>query len=168
MVPCKVCGDERPVKAKADWYVARARQRMCNACQYRTMRTRATTGGNCQTCGRSCAVRADLCRQCYYATKRSNHQCLDCRKPLRNLKAVRCQACYRATLGPVKPPPRPINWDIDEMAVDRLRSGSPVKANPGERRAAARLLARYGLSASQIAERLRVSQRTVERYRSVA
>jgi DNA-binding NarL/FixJ family response regulator len=57
---------------------------------------------------------------------------------------------------------------VDEMAVERLLSGSPVRANAVERRIAVVYLTRHGLSARQVAERLRVTQRTVVRLRARA
>jgi DNA-binding CsgD family transcriptional regulator len=56
---------------------------------------------------------------------------------------------------------------IDEIAVERAVSGERVCLSAAERAEAIRLLHGRGLSAQQIAERLHVTARTVQRYRVV-
>lgn len=56
--------------------------------------------------------------------------------------------------------------DVDEIAVERAVIGDrPARLNKAERIAAAARLTRNGLTARQIATRLRVTPRTVTRYR---
>jgi DNA-directed RNA polymerase specialized sigma24 family protein len=73
----------------------------------------------------------------------------------------RCRAC---TLKPTTPPQVGAG-EPDEMAVERLVSGSPVQSYPADRKAAVEYLTARGLTARQIADRLRVSDRTVTRWR---
>lgn len=58
--------------------------------------------------------------------------------------------------------------DIDVIAVERLLMRSPVRSTRAERQAAVTYLTRNGLTARQIAERARISERTVVRLRSRA
>lgn len=53
----------------------------------------------------------------------------------------------------------------DHVVVDRLAGGVKVQSTLTERLTATTALGRMGMSASQIAARLHVSARTVERYR---
>jgi DNA-binding NarL/FixJ family response regulator len=59
------------------------------------------------------------------------------------------------------------NWPVepDEMAIERLVAGIPVRARPVERQAAVAYLTRQRLSAAQIARRIGCTKRTVERHR---
>lgn len=59
--------------------------------------------------------------------------------------------------------PRP---DVDLVVVQRLLSGSVVESTRAERQAAVAELDALQLSASQIARRLHLSKRTVERLRA--
>jgi DNA-binding NarL/FixJ family response regulator len=56
--------------------------------------------------------------------------------------------------------------EIDEVAVQRALHGDPVRLNRFERRAAVEVLTKRGLSARKIAERLRVTERAVQRHRT--
>jgi hypothetical protein len=58
------------------------------------------------------------------------------------------------------------NADLDEVAVIRLISGSPVASTKAERREATRLLTARGRSASWIAEHVHITERSVTRYRA--
>jgi transposase len=55
---------------------------------------------------------------------------------------------------------------IDEVVVDRLVRGEACPATKHERYAAFQILESRGLLASEMAQRLGCSQRTIERYRS--
>lgn len=55
--------------------------------------------------------------------------------------------------------------DVDEVAVYRAMHGDPVRLTKPERREAVRQLTHAGASARVIADRLRVSDRTVKRDR---
>ena len=55
--------------------------------------------------------------------------------------------------------------EVDEMAVVRLLAGSKVLSTRGERIEAVRVLTGQGRSASWIADYLRTTRRSVERYR---
>lgn len=57
---------------------------------------------------------------------------------------------------------------VDEIAVQRAMRGQPVRLTPAERREAVHRLTRAGLSAAQIAARLRVAQRSVVRHRAAS
>lgn len=57
-------------------------------------------------------------------------------------------------------------WPADDAVVARLLAGDEVRARGCEYEAAIEQLERYKYSAAQIAARLRISQRTVVRYRS--
>lgn len=59
-----------------------------------------------------------------------------------------------------------LSEDYDWAAVVRLLDGSPVRSTPAERYRAAVRLFGYGLSNGQIAQRIRCTQRTAERYRA--
>ena len=106
---------------------------------------------------------AKQCRACYRGQGR---HCIECSGPLSRGRTY-CRSCW-LQLHPTKPTPNPKPWDVDEMAVERLRRGYPVHSNPAERRQAAAALLRLGLSTPQMAERLKVSERTAERYRQYA
>lgn len=57
--------------------------------------------------------------------------------------------------------------DLDQVAIDRAVAGDPPAGmRPAERYEAVRRLTVCGLSAKQIAERLRVVARTVQRARA--
>ena len=58
------------------------------------------------------------------------------------------------------------NADLDEVAVIRLISGSPVTSTKAERREATRLLTERGRSAAWIARQLRITPRSVHRLRA--
>ena len=58
--------------------------------------------------------------------------------------------------------------NVDDVAVQRLLTGSTVHSTRAERQAATATLTGWGMSASQIAARLHVSARTVERLRARA
>jgi DNA-binding NarL/FixJ family response regulator len=55
---------------------------------------------------------------------------------------------------------------IDEVAVERAAKGERIRLTPAERQAAVAHLTRWGYSAAEIAERLGVTARTVERIRA--
>ena len=78
----------------------------------------------------------------------------------------RCMPCYiEFSARPLNPPDCSTD-NIDEVAVMRLLAGQPVRATVAEKLEAMRRLP-VGLSAREIAERLRVSARQVQRYRSM-
>lgn len=106
---------------------------------------------------------ATQCRACYRSPR---YRCAQCSGPLSKGRTF-CRPCW-LQLHPAKPVKPPKDWDVDEMAVERLRRGYPVRSNPGERREAAIALLRLGLSTPEMAERLQVSARTAERYRQYA
>lgn len=58
------------------------------------------------------------------------------------------------------------NADMDEVAVIRLISNSPVTSTKAERREATRQLTSRGRSASWIADHLHITERSVTRYRA--
>lgn len=58
--------------------------------------------------------------------------------------------------------------DIDWVVVDRLVAGIPVRSNRAERIEAAAIMTRRGMSAAEIAEQMRCSDRSVVRYRGVS
>jgi len=58
------------------------------------------------------------------------------------------------------------NRFLDEVAVIRLTTGSPVTSTKAERLAAVDILTTRGLSAAVIARRLHTTQRSVWRYRA--
>lgn len=76
--------------------------------------------------------------------------------------------CLRCALVARSEEMRDRHSQVDEMAVERLLSGSMVQATRAERQAAITYLTGHGLSAREIAERIRVSSRTVQRLRSRA
>lgn len=55
---------------------------------------------------------------------------------------------------------------IDPVVIDRLLRGDPVRSYPRERRLAVAELTRRGLTATQIADRLRCTPRAVVRHRA--
>jgi hypothetical protein len=69
----------------------------------------------------------------------------------------RCRPCALGT--------RRRDDDLDEIAVERLVAGRPVRSTVAERLEAMRRLP-TGLSARQTAERFGVASRTIVRYRS--
>jgi len=58
------------------------------------------------------------------------------------------------------------NASLDEVAVIRLTSGSPVTSTKAERLEAVRLLVDRGYSTAVVAERLHTTTRSVWRYRA--
>jgi len=58
------------------------------------------------------------------------------------------------------------NRFLDEVAVIRLTSGSPVASTKAERLSAVDILTTRGLSTAVIAERLHTTQRSVWRYKA--
>lgn len=121
--------------------------------------------GQCAQCqGPKIGYYAKVCRTCYLALP--SRRCPDCGKKLTSSHSSRCQACWDAIRPRAGHVSTPKGWEVDEMAVERLMWGYPVNANPSERRLATKELERYGLTAVQIAERLRVTPRSVERYRA--
>ena len=75
-----------------------------------------------------------------------------------------CKACWlrRITIHQVALSTE----EPDHAAVQRLLNGAPVKAGVADMQAAVKYLDSHGMSARQIAERLRVSERTVVRMRA--
>ena len=59
------------------------------------------------------------------------------------------------------------NSEVDPMAVVRLTTGHPVQSTQAERIAAVATLTARGESAAGIAGMLRVTERTVTRYRAL-
>lgn len=57
---------------------------------------------------------------------------------------------------------------LDEIAIERAMAGDDVHLTPRERAEAARRLTGRGLSAAEVADRLRTTKRSVVRYRSAA
>jgi len=79
------------------------------------------------------------------------------------LLARQCKACFvkeATTLPPLKGAGEP-DWEV----VQRLLDGVPVRSWPADRRAAVQYLTARGLTAQQISDRLRISKRTVVRWR---
>lgn len=74
-----------------------------------------------------------------------------------------CRPCYRAQY--LREIARPAVDQVDEMAVQALLSGRPVRTTRPERQVAVTYLTDRRESAARIAERLRISQRTVTRLR---
>ncbi|WP_353650088.1 hypothetical protein ABLG96_03810 [Nakamurella sp. A5-74] len=68
-----------------------------------------------------------------------------------------------------EPPPDGVDRgrvvDIDEVVIDRLIAGIPVRSNVPERKAAVQILTLRGWSAMRIGQQLGCAQRTVVRYR---
>lgn len=81
-----------------------------------------------------------------------------------------CRSCWHHFIGPaVSEGLRAWHESVDEVAVQRLLSGEPPRTTTrAERQRAVSYLVDHRLPNSTIAERLRVSQRTVERLRSRA
>lgn len=69
-----------------------------------------------------------------------------------------CRACFLRALNERQA-------DIDEMAVERLLSGSPVRSTRAERQLAVAYLTERKQPLALIAERLHISRRTAERLR---
>lgn len=78
-----------------------------------------------------------------------------------------CKQCRieAGEIPAVKPEPEWVD-PVDEAVVLRLLAGHPVQAKIVERTEAIARLDAYGYSAEQIAQRLRMSQRTVVRHRA--
>lgn len=79
-----------------------------------------------------------------------------------------CATCYNRSLqeGGVQRTDNYYRDPPDEVVVERAASGHTTKARPVERRAAVAICDRRGMSAAQIAERLGVTTRTVQRARA--
>ena len=69
-------------------------------------------------------------------------------------------------LGRYQRGPRRRGDDIDDIAVERAMHGDPLVLTLPERELAVQLLTSRGHSALEIARRLRIAPRTVERYRA--
>jgi len=73
----------------------------------------------------------------------------------------------RAQMRGERPPPlRGPDVELDEIAIEVAAAGKPVDLTIPERREVVRLLTSRGLSAREIAKRLRLSQRQVVRHRA--
>jgi DNA-binding NarL/FixJ family response regulator len=90
--------------------------------------------------------------------------CPDCGAP-KHRTSERCLPCGQAVAVEKL---RDYHRQVDDVAVDRLISGSRVRTTRAERQAAVTYLTGHGLSARQIANRTRMSARTVQRLRSRA
>lgn len=103
MVPCIVCGRERPILTGTNIHIWDAWRRPCKTCHVQANRRNLT----------------------------SAHQ-----------------------------------DEVDEVAVERIMAGwPPADTTPAERRRAVQLLTQRGMPLPEIARRLRVTERTVSRYR---
>lgn len=109
----------------------------------------------CPTCGdvRTLTMRSrqPVVRECRVCASRRVAE----RYPFTKEEAMRGRQTYLARLA-----------ELDPVVVDRLVSGRPQPATVPERVAAVRRLHERGLTASQIAGRLGVTTRSVERYRA--
>jgi FixJ family two-component response regulator len=56
--------------------------------------------------------------------------------------------------------------DVDRVAVERAVEGHPITLTQAERKLAARILDRRGMSSRQVATQIGTSRRTVVRYRT--
>lgn len=83
------------------------------------------------------------------------------RVPVRKAAFGLCSRCYqnRYRGGRCK-------HEVDSVVVERLIDGDPTPASYSERAAAIGYGLQRGWSASRIAEHLRISTRTVDRYRA--
>ena len=72
----------------------------------------------------------------------------------------RCDLC----LDVVRHCDAELDGDLDEIAVELLTCGYPCWATRNEKVEAVRVLRIRGVSAERIADRLRIAQRTVDRY----
>lgn len=77
------------------------------------------------------------------------------------MTAPRCEHCG-ARLPRRKRRPRTL---LDDIVVERMIAGDVVHSSYAERAAAIAKLDCFGYSASKIAERLHISERTVQRHR---
>jgi len=68
--------------------------------------------------------------------------------------------------GHLQRAPRPRDPEVDAIAVERACHGDPINLTIAERAEAIRRLARHGESARKIAERLRMTSRSVRRYKA--
>lgn len=84
----------------------------------------------------------------------------------------RCQACRAAASAyklAARRERRPRRGDVDEVAVHRAVTGDPpAHMTVAERRLAVQKLCAAGLVGREVAERLRVTRRTVERHKRAA
>ena len=95
-----------------------------------------------------------------------------CQKAPRRYPVVPCRSCggwsrtgrCRSCSGRERT--ARLNAWVDEMAVQRLLASQPVRATRAERQAAVTYLTDKRMSARVIAERLKVSERTVVRLRN--
>lgn len=131
----------------------------------------------CPTCGK---VRPIAVRRPSVRVNAANRPCRTCARPPKKparIASVPCPRCgterplmFRRESELTRALTRPCRHcgnhpDVDEMAVERLVIGQPVKANAAERREAVAYLTRRKLSAPEIARRIGCTQRTVERHR---
>ena len=96
-----------------------------------------------------------------------------CQKAPRKYRSIPCSMCgqpatwvgrCRSCASQIAATQR--NSWLDEMAVERLLAAQPVQATRAERQAAVTYLTGKRMSARLIAERLRLSERTVVRLRN--
>ncbi len=116
----------------------------------------------CPRCG---AVRS-ITGHRYHHDKADQRLCIRCAQSARTPSpdTARYSLARAGTLAAAKgftPDP-----ESDWVVVDRLTNGIPVQAIPAEMAAAVAQLTAAGTPAADIASRLRVSKRTVERWRS--
>lgn len=88
-----------------------------------------------------------------------------CRCP-EAVEAVRTNWRRRRARGFLLRGPKSRDPIVDEIAVERACNGDPVTLTVAERAEAVRLMTAKGMTARQIAERLRMAERTVVRYRT--
>lgn len=88
-----------------------------------------------------------------------------CRCPS-SMEAVAAYYRRRNPKGQLLRSPRDRSPHVDEIAVARACHGEPVELTVAERGEAIRRLSRQGLPAREIALRLRMNPRTVQRHRT--
>ena len=86
--------------------------------------------------------------------------------PARGSSRSQRRAARYAGLGRYQHGPRRRRDDIDDIAVERAMHGDPLVLTLPERKLAVQLLTSRGHSALEIARRVRIAPRTVERYRA--
>ena len=86
--------------------------------------------------------------------------------PARGSSRSQRRAARYAGLGRYQRGPRRRRDDIDDVAVERAMHGDPLVLTLPERKLAVQRLTSRGHSAVEIARRVRIAPRTVERYRA--
>lgn len=114
----------------------------------------------------------ETCQAAWHGTvsayRRARCRCPEVVATIQQYRAVENARNRARRRGQYVPRPQSRDPHVDEIAVERAMAGDEVALTIRERAVAVQRLSQLGLSSRQIADRLRLSDRTVQRYRARA